>query len=102
MQAVTDTPPERLAGARVSAVTDYRKGGEQRPRWLGNTSLVELALGDRGRILVRPSGTEPKLKIYVDLCDFVGAQTDVWKAEAGLRTRASELAEALVSILGLS
>ena len=48
-------------------MTDYRVGAENRPRYMAATPLVELDLGPRGRALVRPSGTEPKLKIYVDL-----------------------------------
>jgi phosphomannomutase len=36
---------------------------------LGAQDLVELTLGEQGRVLVRPSGTEPKLKVYVDLSD---------------------------------
>jgi phosphomannomutase len=64
---LADSPPEQLAGIEVSSMSDYRIGAEQRPRYLAATPLVELDLGDRGRALVRPSGTEPKLKIYVDL-----------------------------------
>lgn len=60
-------PPESVGGHRVEAVTDYRRGSETRPPWLGEQALVELDLGDLGRVLVRPSGTEPKLKVYVDL-----------------------------------
>ncbi|REK23317.1 MAG: phospho-sugar mutase [Actinobacteria bacterium] len=59
--------PSSVGGLDVSSMTDYRVGSDQRPPWLGEQDLIELTLGDRGRILVRPSGTEPKLKIYVDL-----------------------------------
>jgi phosphomannomutase len=60
-------PPDVIGGFEVTEVTDYRVGEERRPVWLGRQDLVELTLGSRGRVLVRPSGTEPKLKIYVDL-----------------------------------
>jgi phosphomannomutase len=60
-------PPSSVIGFDVTKVTDYRTGHEDRPPWLGAQDLVELQLGDSGRVLVRPSGTEPKLKIYVDL-----------------------------------
>jgi len=61
------SPPTEVKGMAVTEMTDYRVGEGTRPSWLGAQDLVELALGDVGRILVRPSGTEPKLKIYVDL-----------------------------------
>jgi phosphomannomutase len=86
--------------AAVTQVTDFRSGGEHRPRWLENTSLVELTLGERGRILVRPSGTEPKLKIYVDLTRSVEPGADVWQQETKLRGEAQTLAAAVVKELG--
>ena len=61
------SPPSMVGNDPVTEVTDYRFGHERRPEWLGSQDLVELSLGTRGRMLVRPSGTEPKLKIYVDL-----------------------------------
>jgi phosphomannomutase len=67
-----DDPPARVGEVPVTEVTDYRKDAHLRPEWLGEQSLIELGLGDRGRILVRPSGTEPKVKIYVDLSDHSG------------------------------
>lgn len=77
VETLADNPPSRIGNHPVTAVTDYRRGAESRPAWLGEQPLVELELGERGRILVRPSGTEPKLKIYVDLSGPVGADPDV-------------------------
>jgi phosphomannomutase len=64
---LAESPPNEVGGLVITGSTDYRVGEERRPPWLGAQDLVELTLGDAGRILVRPSGTEPKLKIYVDL-----------------------------------
>ncbi|HSJ85532.1 MAG TPA: phospho-sugar mutase [Acidimicrobiia bacterium] len=90
---VGERPPSQLLGSGVTEVTDYRLGGEERPPWLGAQDLVELTLGEEGRILVRPSGTEPKLKIYVDLS---GATTpDHATAHARLLARAQDLAVAV-------
>jgi phosphomannomutase len=100
MDRVCDDPPGQVGDARVTGVTDFRSGGERRPPWLENTSLMELALGDRGRILVRPSGTEPKLKVYVDLRQALEPNADVWQAEAALKKQARSLADALVEELG--
>ena len=80
----------------MGAVTDYRTGQESRPRWLPNTSLVALEL-DGGRVLVRPSGTEPKLKIYVDLrADFDAGDAFLAREEAltsDARAIGAEMAE---------
>jgi len=69
---VGTNPPGDVLGIPVTSVTDYRVGEEQRPSWLGAQDLIELTLGETGRVLVRPSGTEPKLKIYVDLSGSTG------------------------------
>jgi phosphomannomutase len=99
MDRICSQPPARLRGAPVTSIRDFRSGGEQRPRWLGNTSLVELSLGETGRILVRPSGTEPKLKIYIDLSRALPPGADVWRAEAELQEEARAYAEATVAEL---
>jgi phosphomannomutase len=101
MDRLRRVPPEHVGGVPVSSVCDFRRGGAERPRWRGNASLVELQLGARGRALVRPSGTEPKLKIYVDLRRELPAQAAVWTAEAEARAEGLRLATALAVQLGL-
>jgi phosphomannomutase len=101
MERLGNAPPRRIHDATISQVTDYRTNLEGRPRWLAETSLIELALGERGRILVRPSGTEPKLKVYVDLRRPLGAEADVWQNERELLAEARAFAEATVDTLGL-
>lgn len=102
MQRVSSRPPRSVGGVAVSAVRDYRSGAEARPRWLGNTDLVELELGERGRLLVRPSGTEPKLKLYVDLRAPLADGADVWRAEAAGSAEGLALADALARELGMA
>jgi phosphomannomutase len=72
LDRIANAPPEHVLGRRVHGVVDYRHGAEARAPWLGAAPLIELEL-DAGRLLVRPSGTEPKLKLYVDLCARVAA-----------------------------
>jgi phosphomannomutase len=96
---LADDPPAVVGGVDVSGVTDYRSGAEARPPWLGEQALVELELGQLGRILVRPSGTEPKLKVYVDLSDDPGDRPDDRHDE--LTGMARELGESLAGSLGI-
>ncbi len=90
---LADRPPAEVAGIAVEDMTDYRRGADQRPFWLGAQDLVELGFGDRGRALVRPSGTEPKLKVYVDLHTVAG--DDPMDEQAGLGERAGVVAATL-------
>lgn len=93
-------PPEEVDKIPVTEVVDYRKNADARPPWLGAQDLIELTLGEQGRILVRPSGTEPKLKIYVDLCERE-AGSDPDATFRVVRQRAADLGETLAGSLGI-
>lgn len=56
-------PPSRLGDLDVSEVIDLNQGW----RGLSPTEGVVLMLGERGRVIVRPSGTEAKLKAYLEI-----------------------------------
>lgn len=94
MDRVRQTPPDVLAGVAVTAVTDLSVGEAERPTWLPDSDLVELAL-DRGRALLRPSGTEPKIKAYVDL---VAPDPD---DPAAARALAEDVGRGLLAAAGL-
>jgi len=95
MRALREAAPGEVGGMAVSNVEDFATGAEERPRYLGATNLIELQLGTEGRVLARPSGTEPKLKVYVDLNGPYPDSGDWVGAEADLAERASTAGEAL-------
>jgi phosphomannomutase len=100
MQQLGAEQPSELAGRAVTGSTDFRSGAEHRPRWLARTNMIGLDLDGGGRVLVRPSGTEPKLKIYVDLCVNVGAEESVRGREEAALSEARAIAGALSERLG--
>lgn len=55
-------PPATLAGRAVTAIDDFANGFENFPP----SDLIRLTIDGGSRVIVRPSGTEPKLKIYID------------------------------------
>ncbi len=71
MQSLRDSPPARLGGEPIVAVCDYkrlirtRRDGSQHPLDAPRGNMIVLELDDQGNaVAVRPSGTEPKVKIY--------------------------------------
>jgi phosphomannomutase len=62
MERLRRDPPSELAGQRVDRVHDYLPGDAT----LAPMDALRLDLG-AARVVVRPSGTEPKLKCYFDL-----------------------------------
>jgi len=103
MTRLGDAPPTELAGASVREVADYRRDADRRAPWLGTHDLVAFTL-DEGRVMVRPSGTEPKAKVYVDVRVALPSDADrptIAAAEVALAMRIEELADAAVLAAGL-
>jgi phosphomannomutase len=94
-------PPREIDGRPVAQVRDFRSGEAGRPRWLPNTSLIELEFADKSRVLVRPSGTEPKLKLYVDMRVELAPEADVWAREKSALADAEAILNRLIATLGL-
>lgn len=101
VEAIAQNPPQAVGDAKVVGMVDYRVGAEDRPPWLGAQPLIQLDLKG-GRILARPSGTEPKLKIYVDLREdvLVAATREELQIQRGeCLARAESIAGEFASIL---
>ncbi|MFF0747653.1 phospho-sugar mutase [Streptomyces sp. NPDC004267] len=65
MTALREKPPVKLAGLTVVSAEDLTKGTESLPPTDGLRYHLE---GDyKARVIVRPSGTEPKLKCYLEV-----------------------------------
>jgi phosphomannomutase len=89
------TPPTNLAGQDVRAAVDLSAGYRDLPA----TDALMYTTADDSRVIVRPSGTEPKLKCYLEVVRPVdsAAQLPVVRAEAtaALEQLERSVAEAL-------
>ena len=72
MTRLRDSPPAVVGGIVVEQIDDFAEGFEQYPA--GDILRMHLAGG--ARIIVRPSGTEPKLKVYIDASNDSGTPTE--------------------------
>jgi phosphomannomutase len=99
MASLRSEPPSSVGGIPVERIVDFAIGADERPPYLGATNLIEIDLGEMGRALARPSGTEPKLKIYVDLTTAFPADGAWQPIEASLTAQANDVGEALASWL---
>lgn len=77
MRRLRDTPPTALAGLAVTSAEDLSEGTEQLPP----TDGLRYHL-DGARVIVRPSGTEPKLKCYLEVVVPVGSAGELPAARA--------------------
>ncbi|SDS72763.1 phosphomannomutase [Paraoerskovia marina] len=72
MQRLRDEPPATLAGSRVTEIVDLSAGHGDLPP----TDGIVLHCEDGTRVIVRPSGTEPKVKCYLEVVRPVAAEAD--------------------------
>ena len=72
MQSLRENPPAEIAGTKVVVRKDYTDGsvidclsGAVSQMELRGSNVLRFELADGTTILVRPSGTEPKIKVYI-------------------------------------
>ena len=72
MQSLRAQPPVEIGGVTVAQYKDYADGtvrdaatGAITPMPLSGSNVLRFELTDGSHIVVRPSGTEPKIKVYI-------------------------------------
>lgn len=63
MEALRSAPPTLLAGRQVVHIIDYLEGKTN----LKSSDVLEMQLYGDAKLILRPSGTEPKLKLYLSV-----------------------------------
>ncbi|GAA2892073.1 MULTISPECIES: phospho-sugar mutase [Streptomyces] len=86
MHRLREQPPTQLAGLPITRTDDLTQGTQGLPP----TDGLRYTL-DGARVIVRPSGTEPKLKCYLEVVIPVASHTDLPTA----RARATALLESI-------
>jgi len=72
MKALRENPPAEISGVKVVTRKDYQDGsvvdtatGEKGAMDLSGSNVLRFEMADGTSIIVRPSGTEPKIKVYI-------------------------------------
>ncbi|GAA0708181.1 phospho-sugar mutase [Streptomyces cellulosae] len=86
MRRLREQPPTELAGLRITKAEDLSEGTDKLPP----TDGLRYTL-DGARVVVRPSGTEPKLKCYLEVVIPVATKENLPEA----RTKATALLTAI-------
>jgi phosphomannomutase len=95
MTRLRNSPPESLGGLDVTQVDDLSEGVEGLPP----TEGLRYRLSGGGRVVVRPSGTEPKLKCYLEVVSPVA--DGVAAAQVAAAGRLDAIRADLSAVLGL-
>jgi len=75
--------PVTVAGIDVSRLDDLSRGDGGLPP----TDGLRFLLADSSRVIVRPSGTEPKVKVYLEVIEPVPSPEDLDRSRAVAETR---------------
>lgn len=86
MRNLRENPHAEIAGIKVAEIFDYQKGFRNMPP----SNVLIYKLSDGSWFAVRPSGTEPKIKLYIYTCD---------KTERASEDKLDKIKRELLSIL---
>ena len=87
LERIRNNPPMQVAGLKVLKVEDLLKPATG----LLPTNGLRLWLDEEVRIIIRPSGTEPKLKCYIEVVRPTGSSSDKALADLSITSLKSEL-----------
>lgn len=99
MERLRSNPPATIGDVKVLSVKDYKTSletelasGNQQPIDLPSSNVLAFTLEDKSLVTVRPSGTEPKIKIYISAVSDKEPQAEM---------HAKRLMDSTVELLGL-
>ena len=106
MKQFRENPPKEIAGSPVVTVKDFQSlvetnvaTGETKKLDMPATSnVLQYYTADRTKVSVRPSGTEPKIKFYIEVHDTL-ASADEYKAT---EARADEKIDRIAKEFGIT
>jgi phosphomannomutase len=108
MEALRADPPASLGESTVHRIFDLQAGEERapggaaKPLSFPRSNVLVFYAEDGARLTVRPSGTEPKIKFYVELVAAVKSAAEVAPARVRLDARCGEIKAALNQRLGFA
>lgn len=97
MNRLRVNPPEAFGGSAVEIFTDLAEGSETLPPTDGLLYLTR----DQSRVIIRPSGTEPKLKCYLEVIQAVESAAELPAARQAARTSLDDVLRDVREALGL-
>ena len=98
MENMRKHPAEEIAGLKVISFGDYQKqeivdrNGNKTETGLPKSNVLYFALEKNAWVCVRPSGTEPKIKFYMGVCEPTNEEADaeLEKLEKEVKAMAEE------------
>ncbi len=84
MKRLRKNPPRAIGGQKVASLEDYLTGSFNLPK----SDVLRFWLADGSKLVIRPSGTEPKVKIYAEVMQKAEEKLDQSIATCDARLKA--------------
>jgi len=97
MERLRAQSPTVIGAVTVTGVDDLAEGSAGLPP----TDGLRYDLADGSRVIVRPSGTEPKLKVYIEVIVAVDASSGLLAAKARAAERLARVGESMHALTAL-
>ena len=97
MNRLRENPPSSFADSPVGVAEDLAEGSALLPPTDGLLYLTQ----NETRVIIRPSGTEPKLKCYLEVVEPVGSAAELDGAKESARARLDAVKRDVAEALGL-
>ena len=107
LAAARNAPPLSLLGQPVTSIDDLglglrsRADGTKDPLAFPRSDVIIWRCGDGTRVAVRPSGTEPKVKIYLQVVLPAAGRQDLGPLRAQAAERLADLRQEIAEVLHL-
>lgn len=95
MARLRSSPPSRLAGLEVTEIRDLLPGWGGLPP----SDVLVLRLGAEARVVLRPSGTEPKLKAYLEATTPPVPRSGLAEARLAAQDRLGQLRQEVADLV---
>lgn len=102
MERFRNNPPMTLGGSKLAMIKDYKLGIERNfetntetPILLPTSDVLQFFTADGGKISVRPSGTEPKIKFYFGVKAPLQSTSAFDETDAMLEDRINKIMQSL-------
>ena len=90
MKNFSANPPKEIAGSKVVLIKDYQTlvarnvvtGEESKLAFPTTSNVLQYFTEDGTKVSVRPSGTEPKIKFYIEVRGKMTSRADFARCES--------------------
>ena len=102
MERFRSNPPQEIAGSKVVLTKDYQvlkavdaEGRETKLDFPATSNVLQWFTTDGNKISVRPSGTEPKIKFYLEVMGKMATAADHDAARAAAEAKIQDIRKSL-------